>query len=280
MYTFVFGDIHGKPEALRRLLQAAGVVNDADERNALVCLKTHDEFAPYKVVSVGDLLNGVLEDANGDEQCLLRSSSWVDKLVMGNHESGYVFNNMGFNGFTSLPHLASAYRSLAMQGKVVPAVLVGETLVTHAGVVEQFQFLTASSAYKAIMNTWENYTRPEFQSEYFDFPNFVDIPKYLLLDGIGRRRGGNSPVSGILWADWKEPKNFFFNQIMGHTPMPEGPVHTTYATQGTFTINIDAGGKSGYNPWGVWLDSDGRVVQFITAPEDDEDEITFELEED
>ena len=42
-------------------------------------------------------------------------------------------------------------------------------------------------------------------------------------------------------------------------------MHTFYHTNETFTVNIDAGGKSGYNPWGVWLDSDGEIVSFVGA---------------
>ena len=149
MYTFVFGDIHGKPESLRRLLLAAGVIND--EGNRVAAVHPEGVLSECYVISIGDLANAVREDVNGDEECLMLGEKWCDLLIMGNHESGYLFDNMGFNGFTKMPHLASLYRSLFLRGKVHPAALVGNTLITHAGVVEEFQFLTARDTYRAIM---------------------------------------------------------------------------------------------------------------------------------
>lgn len=267
MYTFVFGDIHGKPEALRRLLQAAGVLTDSGERRPETDFP-EGYLKPFNIYSIGDIANAVQEDVNGDEACLLMAQRLGIKLIMGNHESGYLFDDMGFNGYSPQPHLKSLYRSMMFQGQVVPAALVGNTLLTHAGVVEQLGWVTAQEAFRAIMSIWEDYSRLTI-SDVIEFPRY-DVPKELVLGGVSRMRGGTSPFGGILWADWREPKNFHFSQVMGHTPMPEGPVHTVYKTNETFTLNIDAGGKSGYDPWGVWLNKAGEIVSFVKAPSEEE----------
>lgn len=264
MYTFVTPDIHGRPESLRALLWAAGVI---DENGVRLPTKTlFNVPAEFMSISLGDLANGVLKDANGDEECLLRADrdNWFDLLIMGNHEGGYIFDNLGFDGYVPVPPVKSLYRSMYMRGKVVPAALVGNTLLTHAGVVEEFQFITAREAFRAIMDVWERYNNSVNYDEKWEFARY-GIPKPLILEAVAKKRGGNAPFGGILWADWREPKNFNFSQVHGHTPMPEGPVKTNFISNGTYTLNLDAGAKGGMEPWGVWLDAMGDVVEFVKA---------------
>lgn len=253
--TFVVPDIHGRIESLENLLLSAGVIDLDGER-----------ITDHQVVSIGDLANATLMDQNGDEACLLTARTWFDKLILGNHEAGYVFDGMSFNGYYPAPHLKSLYNSFYLDRFVVPALLVGNTLLSHAGVHEYYAFESAVEAYEAIWDVWENYR--EYSEDYtqkFYFPENVEIPKALLLDGVSSKRGGNVPMGGILWSDWGEKKNTKFSQVVGHTPIKDGPVWTRYWSKGIYTLNIDCAAKKGLTPWGVWLDADGDVLELVTV---------------
>lgn len=267
MKTFVVPDIHGRFETLRSLLTAAGVLEDGE--------RVVTEYDEYQVVSIGDLANGTLMDMTGDEACLNKARDWFDYLILGNHESGYLFSNMGFNGYHPAPHLRSLYNKLYSEGLVRPAVLVGNTLLSHAGVVNYFNFKTAGEAYDAIVDVWNNYREyntawtEDGENEHKFFFSLdgspVEIPKALLLDAVSGARGGSAPFGGLLWSDWDERKNDNFSQVVGHSPRKNGPIMTEYHGTGVFTLNIDCGAKGGLTPWGVWLDSDGSVLEYVTV---------------
>lgn len=255
MLTFVVPDVHGRWTAVEMLLKKA--VEQARLRGQ-----------DYQIVSIGDLCNGTEIDQDNDSECLLKGQDIFTKLIMGNHESGYIFPNMGFGGYYEAPHVASMYRRLFHQGFVVPCLRLGNTLLSHAGVHAYFDFEDAEDAEAAIQDVWENYNRyRDDMTEKFCFTvdrQGIEIPKALLLDGVTKTRKGSSPIGGLIWADWSEPKNIRFSQVMGHTPIKQGPITTTYEGTGVFHLNIDAGAKGGLNPWGVWLDSDGRILEFVT----------------
>ena len=266
MYTFLIPDLHGRPVVLERLLKAAGVLDDDGKRH------TQDPGYEWQVVSIGDLLNATLPDLAGDEKSLLLQHDWIDMLIVGNHEIEYIYPdmNMGFSGYYAAPHMISQYRSLFFQGKVVPALLLGETLVTHAGVNQWFNWHTAKEAYKNIWDVWERlpelHEREEkFSFEYHGHP--VEMPKESLITAVAKARNGSYPFGGILWSDWSEAKNTNFSQIVGHTPIPEGPVLHEYKGAGVFTLNIDCAAKSGLNPVGVWVDEFGLVADYVTLDE-------------
>ena len=269
MYTFVVPDIHGKYEALRLLLREAGVIDRDGVRYG-------DENGRWdRVVSIGDLANATLNDVNGDEQCLLKARDWFDYLIMGNHESGYLFTDMSFNGYYPAPHLVSLYRHLKDDGFVVPAIMIGNTLLSHAGVHAYFNFEDADEAFDAIYDVWDNYREYELEGDWDNPEKFiftyrgqrVEIPKSLLLNAVSNKRGGSTPFGGILWSDWDEAKNTNFSQVVGHSPRETGPIMTQYHGTGTFTLNLDCGAKQGLTPWGVWLDEEGQVVEFVTVEE-------------
>lgn len=262
MNTFIVSDIHGNYGALWSLLNQEGLVDDTEERTPL--------GKATQIVSIGDLLNAVLVDVTGDELCASVADKWFDKLIIGNHEWPYLYPTAVFNGYYAHPPLRMLYNMWRREGFVVPAMVVGDTLVTHAG----WAFKTyehAHDTYAAIMRAWDNYD-----------PNEGDP----ILDGIGPRRGGRHFYGGILWSDWHEPKHKGFRQVVGHTPTPDGPIF--YERQdGTWTLLIDTGCKGGGVPSGVWLDEEGQIIATAKLgqnddpePEDDSEfEIEFELEE-
>lgn len=260
MSIFLIPDLHGRPIALRALLFDAGIIDDEGQR------VNRDDL----VVSIGDLLNATLVDENGDRESLLLSHDWIDVLIAGNHEIEYIFPNMGmgFNGYHPAPDIVSQYRSLFFQGKVVPALLIGETLISHAGVMQYFNFKTALEAYNAINYAWENLPRLAFseEDESFEFEfngQEVVLPKETLITAVSKARGGVHPYAGIMWSDWTEPKNTNFSQIVGHTPLKNGPVLHEQMGTDTFTLNIDCSAKSGSDPVGVWVSDAGLVLSYV-----------------
>lgn len=259
MRTFVFGDIHGRYESLIRLLEAAGIVEDGK--------RVSDE---YQVVSIGDLANVVAVDVNGDKECLTAlKDGLIDIALIGNHEAPLVFPTMNFSGFYRDPEIAAVYNHLERMGKLTCSMVIGETLLTHAGVHRFFDFQSAEEAHREIALVYGNWSRYNDDNEVkFHFPNAVEIPKYMVLDAVSSKRGGGYPMGGILWADYDEPKNKHFSQIFGHTPTSKGPVYTEWQGTGIFHINIDTAAKKGLLPTGVWLDEDGRIEDYVRPKTD------------
>lgn len=257
--TFVFGDIHGRYEALIRLLEYAGIVEDGE--------RVQDDF---QVVSIGDLANVVAVDVNGDKECLTAlKDGLIDIALIGNHEAPLIFPSMSFGGYYRDPEVGAVYNHLERMGKLVPSMLIGGTLLTHAGVHRYFDFLSPQEANDAINYVYENWSDLNGNNEEkFYFQNNIDIPKYMVLDAVSAKRGGGYPMGGILWADYDEPKNKNFSQIFGHTPTAKGPVLTEWKGTGIFHVNIDTAAKKGLLPTGVWLDEDGKIDQYVQPKTD------------
>lgn len=234
MSTFVVSDIHGNYGALWSLLNQEGLVDDNENRTELGEQTT--------IISIGDLFNAVLADVTGDELCASVARKWFDKLLVGNHEWPYLYRDGAcFNGYYEHPPLRSQYNAWRREGFVVPAEVVGDTLLTHAG----WAFKTyehAHDTYAAILRAFETYD-----------PNQGDP----IFEWVGPRRGGRARHGGILWSDWQEPKHKGFSQVMGHTPANKIRVH--HRLDGTFTLCIDTGGGKFGSPSGVWLDNAGRI---------------------
>lgn len=254
MNTFVFGDIHGRYESLIGLLKAAEILDENEERIS-------DEL----VVSIGDLANVVQVDVNGDKECLrLLHEGKIDLSIVGNHEAGLIFPSMSFNGFYRDPEIQAVYNHLEREGKLAMSLLVGETLLTHAGIHKFFDFKSPQEAHEAITEVYENWSDLNNNNEErFYFEKQIEIPKYMIFDAVSGKRGGSYPMGGILWADWDEPKNNNFSQIFGHTPTSKGPIETHWRGTGVFHWNIDTAAKKGLLPCGVWLDEDGRITSVV-----------------
>lgn len=236
-----------------------------------------------QVVSIGDLLSGALRDVEGDKESLALSDTWIDKLIVGNHEVEYLMPGgaMVFRGYHPNYDLIQAYKALWRNGKVVPSMVVGETLLSHAGVHHYFDFESAAEAHAEIGLVWRSMLSPDLGGPDYDLDDeewqwpdtscrrytFSNYPldKQILIKGVPKERGGLDPLGGIIWSAWEEQKNPKFNQILGHTPISGGPVLVEYKQAGTFTLNIDAGAKQGLPPAGVWLDEHGLVVEYVTT---------------
>jgi hypothetical protein len=247
MRTFVVGDIHGRIHSLEKLLQKAGVIDKKGKRKLA--------STGARIVSIGDLANAVLVDINGDEECLKVAPEWFDVLLVGNHESGYVVEGMGFGGYYEAPHLKSLYNAYVRDGLVQPAMAIGNTLISHAGVVTEFAFESAPEALNRIHEVWNDRNN--------DDDDRITGKDAFLLRGVGRMRGGFLPYGGFLWSHWTEPKNRNFNQVVGHTTC--GPELWNHKNGGHWALNIDSDVRRGQSVTGVWLDDAGQIEEIVTA---------------
>lgn len=272
MRYFVVPDLHGDGDALVSLLRAAGLSDDLGEP-----VGREDVM----VISVGDLISGTARDWDADEDILRRAEPLVDVWIAGNHDAVYLlgFPHLDFNGFSPNPNIAAAVARWAKTGRVAPCARVGGTLISHAGVGRDFDFATAQEAQDAIERVWadpHDYIETRVRSARY-VPGRVltfgsgdrarEVPAGMLLDGITDSRGGRAPYGGILWADWDEPKNPRFSQVVGHTAIAGGPVLAQRLRDGTFAVNIDTGVGKGGSPVGVWLDGEGEIIDFVTGDE-------------
>lgn len=236
MRTLVVSDSHGRHRHVRRLLAGAGVLDDEGRR-----IRDYD----VRVVHIGDLINGTKVTREQDEAILHRAVSWFDVLILGNHEYGYL-GGYGFKGFVRYAEVERLIRDLVWR----PAVAVGETLLTHAGVADALGVRSrdASSAAVEIGEAW------------------LADPGHPFFAACGSGpRGGKQLVGGILWRDASEPRSVAFSQVHGHTPNPSGPTFVG-DPGGVFCGNIDVGAREG-RVAAVWLDDAGRLAGDVLVAE-------------
>jgi hypothetical protein len=235
MKTLIIPDIHGHYETLKGLLREAGVLDHQNHR-----------VDGWRVIQLGDLANCVSENVRGDLACLKTVGDWIDEMLPGNHELPYFmpegqrYSLGSFGGYHYYPDVAMQLNRIEREGYLVPAALVGDVLVTHAGYVPSEGIESAQDGFDYAVKKWS------------------EDKKHPLFTQVGRSRYGNARFGGILWSDWSEQKAHEFNQIVGHTPQSKGVQRRDYAT-GNWSLCIDCGAKSGKGATGVVFDEDGEM---------------------
>lgn len=229
MDTFVVPDLHGRSYLAQGLLEQAGIIDPDGNR---IDEKT------VRVVQLGDLANCVAGDREIDLALLGRADEWFDVVLVGNHELPYL-GGPAFGGFWQ-SDVSAAVHAIDWQ----PALAIGETLLTHAGVVPDLLTGDVESAADAANELASAWTAERGRSFYFAM--------------IGRARGGLHQFGGVTWSDAHEPRDSRFSQVHGHTPDPSGP-SIRHATNGRFSVNLDVGGHGPVRRIvGLWLDEAGE----------------------
>lgn len=233
MRTLLIPDVHGDVDVTRGLLIRADVSLKPQER-------VEDDV---RVIQLGDLANCVLESVGADYRILTFALEWFDTVLVGNHEYPY-FGGPKFAGFHYDRGVSNALFGLDERGILKPCALVGETLLTHAGVADEFGMSNVRSLRNVINSAWRN--------ERSTAP---------ILTQIGERRGGRSKEGGIMWSDWDESRAPI-RQVHGHSQRLDGPWTRTgevcYGGKPSWAWNIDVGaGKRNTHPEPFWLDEDG-----------------------
>ena len=187
MKALVISDVHGDFESLRTILRCNGII-DKDGRR-----KNSNSW----VIQIGDLANCVENSISGDIKCLNTVGTWIDFLIMGNHEIPYFDRDNRFSGFYWNAEIADILDNLANEERIIPSFLAGDYLISHAG--------------------WDRSIHPMYQTAE-DVRNFLDNlhwnSHYFSL--IGKSRGGIHDHGGILWEDFRDLDSSF-PQIVGHT---------------------------------------------------------------
>lgn len=236
MKNLIIGDVHGNFDNLFEFLMEQGAINDKGQR-----INT-DTLAVY---CTGDLLDCGKGTREGDLRILeyLERERWFNQVVIGNHEFS-LLGGVDFGGVRKHDRaIARRLLNLERAGIYVPAILVEDYLVVHAGLAERWGFSTAEDAFDAIHFCWDT-------SEGED-----EVP---LLDWIGAARTSAKwadDTGGIFWLDWDEERNKKINQIVGHSSRYDGPVKVENNQEGTTHWNIDVGGKTGYGLGGVIVEN-------------------------
>lgn len=242
MRYFIIPDLHGNEALFSALLLQEEVPETPYARAAL----------GIHVVQLGDLMNCVRESVVADIQTAALANVVCDTVLVGNHEGPY-FDLPAFGGFYWNAGVKKALEHLS--GKLRASLLVGDVLLSHAGVTDEWGFTNAAEASAAIDADWKR---------------GAPTP---LLGQIGRARNGWHPFGGVLWSDFREPRADF-RQVHGHTPIPNGPgfkssaqfeggpsIWQTPDPAWRGSIDLDVGvGKGATRIIGLWLEEDGSFV--------------------
>lgn len=234
----IVGDVHGFHNNLRKFLVDNKVINKKGEAI------NRDEF---KVYCTGDLIDGNI-NRQGDILNLEYTPEWFDAVCIGNHE--YAFLG-GRDLTTRRKHDRQTTKlilDLVDKKKLVPSVIAGNYLLTHAGLSEIFDFKTIEDAHEFINVMWN--IAPDFNDPIavFDWKNNHAYSMY-----------NDSPTSGIFNLSWHKERNDNFGQVMGHSIIADGPTLKHYEN-GIDHWNVDIGGKNGNRIGGIIIDDETSGV--------------------
>lgn len=195
MEIFIISDVHGRVDALTQALTSSGIIDDRGVKKVGII-----------VVQIGDLANCVDDSVDGDLECLsLMETGVIDYLLVGNHEIPYFDDQNRFSGFHINNLIGDTLWQLNEEDKLGPSFLIGETLITHAGISSHHirsDWKSSENVHEELTSLWED--------GHFGMSIFSDV---------GRARYGRDECGGILWCDFdNEFVPTEFPQIVGHTP--------------------------------------------------------------
>lgn len=195
--TYLVSDVHGNYDGLIRALR----------RHRLIDRHGHRQLARrHTIASIGDLGNCVEKSHDGDLACFDLVGKIIDTVCVGNHEWPYIDAHnprSTFRGFHAHTRVGEKIRELYESGFLVPCLMVGETLVSHAGLSHQIaRGMPVEDEHANILEHW---LARDWNFSYFS--------------ATGHVRGGKNRCGGIFWCDFdKEFVPVSFPQIVGHTP--------------------------------------------------------------
>lgn len=234
--TFVVPDIQGIPDRIDSAIKAIDIIAGESDRT---------------VVQLGDLVNLTERDQENDLYALQRAidEGWI--RLIGNHEVPAItpLLTFPFSGSYTDSVVAAQIADDFTDGHYKAAYAVGDTLITHAGVLEGRWSFGAydddgNQILPAILPRSSSAADAErIINDLVD--NFTTEVREPLLESIPLIRGGRDSVGGIFWADFGEHvrqsalgqfglANCY--QIVGHTPNDNPVVGARLAV-------IDSGAK-------------------------------------
>lgn len=195
--TVTIGDAHSDLPGLRRTLERLELVDATGRR----C-----DGGRHRLISVGDLIDG--RDEN-DLATLEYGAEVFDRIVCGNHEAA-LMGGPTFKGlFLPDPEVGQLLNRLARSEQLTVAETAGETLITHAGVSDEW-----------FDNAHADDIREQLEDSWFAFlDNREDQDGRLFAIDAHRSRNGGA-YGGALWGDWRNlvaGRRPSFSQIVGHS---------------------------------------------------------------
>ena len=242
-------------------------------------------YRDVHVIQLGDLahVGGSTGSETGDILCYkyVTKNRWVDVVLWGNHDRALVDPQHEFRGYRYNPSLLHYITQLHEEGRLMMVIDAHGFLISHAGLADHFKQQKVDEKYKTDLEAfvdWINDKDEEYLIGQMDprTPHVdkdkVDWQAIGVINAIGHRRGGASPVGGLLWRDIEESLYSGFRQIFGHSAdNKEGKVRYCDRTTNTRKADvapenpsycIDVGGKRGdghHALAGIWLPSEKIV---------------------
>jgi hypothetical protein len=219
--TLVIGDVHGHLDRLDALLRQENLVDRcyACQATELRCDKCWGggwsrTDRDVEVVLLGDVGHfGEGGSPTGDLLSWEYALLWADVILWGNHDRACVDRSMVHSGYIRPSQDVFNYMAQAREaGKLKLAYEAHGFLITHAGLALQFRDQKVD---QDILND---------PAAFCDWINEIEEPnaegtldQLAVRDAIGRKRGGRSPVGGILWRDIEDKLYTVFPQVFGHS---------------------------------------------------------------
>lgn len=244
--TLIVSDAHGRYDLVRKLLVNAGVVDEDTGAR----IRDPDVL----VVQTGNLIGGEIKTRHEDAALLRKANAWFDVLLVGSHEHGY-FGGQPFSGFQVLREVERLVRDIAYR----PAVAVGGTLVTHAGVAEKLGMKSrcAADAAAELAEAWT-----------------LDAARHPFFATVSRSYNGPAEVGGVLWSDGRiartdegtrqivEKRERRYSQAYGHAAVSDAPL--VYGEpDGWFAVNVFLADP--LSMVGLWLDDEGKPLTAVQS---------------
>jgi hypothetical protein len=251
----VVGDLHGHLPRLQALLLAENLIGvcDCSDKQNDSCEHCYNGLEPINreetaVLLLGDVIHADEASQERDLDCLKGAVCWVDVILWGNHDRA-VFQDQHTFGNYAPPLLATRQllNKLHSRGRLLLAASVYGTLLTHAGLHEQWGSQTAEAAHdnpQTLAISFNSQDQQWFANRAEPMP---------MRDDVGAIRGGDSPCGGILWRHIKEPLYDGFPQVFGHSAdqtnhlIRYGGAHAwnPVLRQEQDSLCIDIGGRGG-----------------------------------
>lgn len=224
MKTLVIPDVHQRVDSVRWILEAETVYDE------VVFLGDWFDsfFDPPKVTGFEEtceyLKHLILEHPNKDKFVFL----------LGNHDISYIYENKDYSIHRiskTLKYFCSGFttsKAKKFRHAFFDHGLKDNFFLKHFKIAHITQGWTLSHGGISIRHFPYSYTKERFVNELLPdvWRNFrnLEYKHNWVISGAGYHRGGNQPIGGVLWLDWRGEFNSSIDtgkQIVGHTTVKE-----------------------------------------------------------
>jgi hypothetical protein len=224
MKTLVIPDIHQRVDFVKNVLE-----NEKDYDEVVFLGDWFDSFFdPPKVAGFEEtceyLKHLVLEHPNKDKFIFL----------IGNHDISYIYENRDYSVHRiskTLKYFCSGFtasKAKKFRRCFFDQGLKDDFFFKHFKIAHQTQGWTLSHGGISIRQFPYGYTLDRFVNELLPdvWKNYrnLEYNHNEIISGAGYHRGGNQPIGGVLWLDWRAEFNSSIEtgkQIVGHTTVKD-----------------------------------------------------------